>query len=134
MPRGARRKGQLLARGPNVYNDKTSFSVTVTATDPSGRNGSLTIQATPSGSADNPAIMGPECINYAENGAWPVARYDGQIGARELNAGFGWIVSLESRGGDGDYFEEEQSALSGIERPTWLVAAATIFPMTREED
>ncbi len=110
-------KGQLLARGPNVYNDKGSFSFTVTATDPSGRNGSLTLQATPGGSANNPVVMGPRYINYAENGTWPVAQYNGQIGARELNADVGWIVSVEPGGGDGDYFDINRDGVLTFKQP-----------------
>ena len=109
--------GQLIAKGPNIYNDKGSYTVTVTATDASGRNDSLSIKATPSGSANNPVVMGPDYITYAENGTWPVARYDGEIDGRELNADVGWIIGVEPGGGDGDYFDIDDNGVLTFTQP-----------------
>ena len=110
-------RGTLLTKGPLAYDDKSHYFITITATDPSGRNGSLTIRATPISSSLNPTVMGPDYIDYPENGTWPIAFYDGQIRGREFNQDVGWIISVEPGGGDGDYFDINDDGMLYFTQP-----------------
>ena len=109
-------KGILYANSSNGYGGKNSYSTTVTATDPSGRNGSVSIHATPSGSSNNPIVMGPDYITYPENGTWPIAKFDGRISGRNLNEDVGWIISVQPGGGDGDFFDIDDNGVLYFEQ------------------
>ncbi len=110
-------RGTLLTKGPLAYDAKSHYFITVTATDPSGRSGSVTIRATPSSSSLNPTVIGPDYIEYPENGTWPIAFYDGQIRGREFNEDVGWIISVEPGGGDGDYFDINDDGMLYFTQP-----------------
>lgn len=110
-------RGKLLVKGPLGYDSKNHYSITVTATDPSGRTGSLTIRATPTSSSLNPTVIGPDYIEYPENGTWPVAFYDGQIRGREFNQDVGWIIGIQPGGGDGDYFDINDDGMLYFKQP-----------------
>ena len=94
----------LLAKGPNGYEDKSDYSITITATDPSGRTGTVSLKVSRNGGRDNPVVMGPQSITYSENGTWQLATFDGKLYGRDLNEDIGWSISVQPGGGDGDFF------------------------------
>ena len=110
-------KGILYAKSTNGYGGKTSYSIIVTATDPSGRKGSVSIHATPSGSSNNPIVMGPDYIVYPENGTWPIAKFDGRISGHNLNEDLGWIIGVQPGGGDGDFFDIDDNGVLYFTQP-----------------
>ena len=89
----------LLAKGPNGYEAKESYLITITATDPSGRTGNITLKVSRSGGRDNPVVMGPQSITYSENGTWQLATFDGKLYGRDLNDDIGWNISVQPGGG-----------------------------------
>ena len=99
-------RGDLYTKTAHAFNNKNSYSITITATDPSGGSDSITITLTPSGGGANPVVKGPDHITYPENGTWPVATYLASINGRGgVGNDIGWIVSVEPGGGDGDFFD-----------------------------
>ena len=95
------------------------FEITLTATDPSGLSGSIDVALRPSGSAGSPTVRGPEEIRYPENGTWPLATYsatasnsDGDI--RDIS---GWIISVETGGGDGNFFDIDNNGVLTFTQP-----------------
>ena len=93
--------GYLLTMQPFMDVDNTPFTVTIKATDPSGASGSIKATITPSGSKKSPVVVGPDEIEYPENGTWRVAAYTAKDTRGSIE---GWIVTVEPGGGDGDYF------------------------------
>ena len=76
--------GQLQTKARLNYEDKKSYTVTVTATDPSNLSDTITVTITVSNVNEAPVVVGQD-IGYAENGEGPVATYaatdpeDGEI-------------------------------------------------------
>ena len=102
-------RGTLYTKTAHAFNGKSSYSITITATDPSGASDSITITLTPSGGGANPVVKGIDYITYPENGTWPLTTYSATIKAH-IDAGtsysyIGWIISVEPGGGDGDFFD-----------------------------
>ena len=103
-------RGTLFTTKAHAYDDPGAdgkFEITITATDPSGADDSITVAIEPSGGQGPPVVKGPERIVYPENGTWPLATYsatasnsDGDI--RDIH---GWIIAVQPGGGDGDFFD-----------------------------
>ena len=119
-------RGDLFTTEANVWGD-SAFTITITATDPSGGTGGtdeITVQLTPNGGKLNPAIEGPSRITYPENGTWPLATYiatrlrhtsDGE-GEGPIRT-TGWLISVEPGGGDGDFFRMNDDGLLTFIQP-----------------
>ena len=67
--------GQLMTLAALDYEAKTSYSVTVTASDSGGRSDSIDVTITVTGVDEAPVVTGDAAPNYAENGTVPVATY-----------------------------------------------------------
>ena len=108
---------ELFLSAPHVLETKSAFSITLTASDPSGRSDTITVQISPSGGTYNPVVMGPWDITYPENGTWALADFEGSIYGRELNADVGWIISVQPGGGDGDFFDIDDNGVLYFTQP-----------------
>ena len=110
--------GTLFTTKTHAFNDKISYSITITATDPSGEFDSIEITLTPSGGTHNPVVSGPEDIVYPENGTWQVAEYLATTADQEEGYTHGWLVSVNPGGGDGDFFRlDDDGRLTFIQPP-----------------
>ena len=116
-------RGDLFTTEANVWGD-SAFTITITATDPSGGKGYIKVKLTPSGGELNPAVEGPSRITYPENGTWPLATYiatrlrhtsDGE-GEGPIRT-TGWLISVEPGGGDGDFFRMNDDGLLTFIQP-----------------
>ena len=92
------------------------FEITITATDPSGRSGSIDVALKPSGSAGSPTVRGPEEIRYPENGTWPLATYSATASNPDRDI-HGWIISVEPGGGGGDFFDIDDDGVLTFTQP-----------------
>ena len=89
--------GDLYTTDAHAYNGPGLdgiFEITITATDPSGKSGSITAALKPSGSSKNPAVNGPSDITYPENGTWPLATY---TATKQGGPTRGWIIGVQPR-------------------------------------
>ena len=117
-------RGTLFTTKDHAFNDKSSYSITIKATDPSGGIDSISITLTPSGSGKAPVVKGPSTIRYPENGTWALATYSATIKAH-IDAGtsesyIGWIIGVEPGGGDGDFFDiDDDGNLTFIQPPDY---------------
>ena len=111
-------RGTLFTTEAHAFNDTRSYSITITATDPSGEFDSIEITLTPSGGTHNPVVSGPEDIVYPENGTWQVAEYLATTADQEEGYTHGWLVSVDPGGGDGDFFRlDDDGRLTFIQPP-----------------
>ena len=94
--------------------DKSSYSVTIKASDPSGESDTIKATIKPSGSKGPPVVEGPEDISYPENGTWQVATYTAE---NKHGPTGGWIVSVEPGGGDGDHFTINDEGVLTFDSP-----------------
>ena len=94
--------------------DKSAYTVTIKATDPSGDSGTIKATITPSGSKGPPVVEGPDEIRYPENGTWRVAAYTAENTRGPIT---GWIISVQPGGGDGDYFDIDDDGVLTFEDP-----------------
>ena len=67
--------GQLQTKAPLDYESKSSYTVTVTATDPSNAKDVITITITVTNVDETPVVTAGPSIKYAENGIGTVATY-----------------------------------------------------------
>ena len=67
--------GQLQTKAPLDYESKASYTVTVTATDPSNAKDVITITITVTNVDETPVVTVGPSIKYAENGIGTVATY-----------------------------------------------------------
>ena len=67
--------GQLMTLAALDYETKTSYSVTVAASDSGGLSDSIDVTITVTDVDEAPVITGDAALNYAENGTGPVATY-----------------------------------------------------------
>ena len=67
--------GQIQTKAGLDYETKDSYTVVVTATDPSGASDTLTVNITVTDANDKAVISGDKAISYAENGTDAVATY-----------------------------------------------------------
>ena len=108
---------ELLAKGLNGYETKETYLISITATDPSGRTGTLTLKVTRSGASDSPVVVGPTEMIYPENGTWQIADFDGKLPGRPLNQDVSWIIGVEPGGGDGDFFDIDDDGVLYFTQP-----------------
>ena len=59
--------GDLFTTGTHTYEGADPYSITITATDPSGDSASINASITPGGSKGAPVATGPREITYPEN-------------------------------------------------------------------
>ena len=67
--------GQLLTAAPLDYEQRTSYTVTVTAADPSGARATLRVTITVEGVDEPPELSGDTVVSIPENSGRPVATY-----------------------------------------------------------
>ena len=111
--------GDLYTTDAHAYDNPGTdgiFEITLTATDPSGRSGSIDVALRPSGSAGSPTVRGPEEIRYPENGTWPLATYSATASNPDRDI-HGWIISIETGGGDGDFFDIDNDGVLTFTQP-----------------
>ena len=110
--------GDLLPKGPHAYEAKSTYSITITATDRSGGTDTIELEVAPSGSSRNPTVEGPEEIRYPENGTWRLAQYTGSnFEDSQSKQTSGWIISVQPGGGDGDFFDIDDDGVLYFEQP-----------------
>ena len=112
--------GDLYTTDAHAYDNPGTdriFEITLTATDPSGLSGSIDVALRPSGSAGSPTVRGPEEIRYPENGTWPLATYSATASNPDRDI-HGWIISVETGGGDGDFFDIDNNGVLTFTQPT----------------
>ena len=73
--------GQLLTKAALDYEIKPSYTITVTAEDPSGTTDTITVTVN---LTDETKTTGPTAVPYPENGTHPVAIYQSEGGALSL--------------------------------------------------
>ena len=93
---------------------KAQYSVTLKAVDPSDASDTVTVVIRPSGSGNNPTVVGPDEIRYPENGTWRVATY---TASNVHHATTGWIVTVSPGGGDGDFFSIDDDGVLTFDEP-----------------
>ena len=108
----------MLPKGPHAYEAKSTYSITITATDRSGGTDTIELEVAPSGSSRNPTVEGPEEIRYPENGTWRLAQYTGSnFEDSQSKQTSGWIISVQPGGGDGDFFDIDDDGVLYFEQP-----------------
>ena len=70
-----RKTGQLKTKADLDYETKNTYTVVVTATDPSGASDTITVTINVTDENDGATITGSKSFNYAENGTEPVATF-----------------------------------------------------------
>ena len=113
--------GDLYTTDAHAYDNpgtdgKFEITITITATDPSGRSDSIDVALGPSGSAGSPTVRGPEEIRYPENGTWPLATYSATASNPDRDI-HGWIINVEPGGGDGDSFDIDDDGVLTFTQP-----------------
>ena len=106
--------GELYTKQKFQDVDKSSYSVTIKASDPSGESDTIKATITPAGSKGSPIVLGPDEISYPENGTWQVATYTAE---NKHGPTGGWIVSVEPGGGDGNYFTINDEGVLTFDSP-----------------
>ena len=71
----SRNNGQLMTKASLNYEARNSYSVVVTATDPSGATDSIQVTINVTNVHDPVHITGPRSVRYSENGTAPVAAF-----------------------------------------------------------
>ena len=111
--------GDLYTTDAHAYDNPGTdgkFEITIIATDPSGRSGSIDVALSPSGSAGSPTVRGPEEIRYPENGTWPLATYSATASNPDRDI-HGWMINVEPGGGDGDFFDIDDDGVLTFTQP-----------------
>ena len=67
--------GQLQTKAPLDYETKSSYTVTVIATDPSSGSDTITVTITVTDENEPPEVTGDATVDYTENGDGPVVTY-----------------------------------------------------------
>ena len=104
--------GQISTKVELDYETQDSYSVTLTATDPSGASDSITVNIAVTDNDDSAVIAGRKAIDYAENGTDPVETYT----ATDQD-GDDIVWGLE--GVDDDAFEIDGGVLTFKESPNF---------------
>ena len=70
-----RATGQLLTKAPLDHETKATYTVTVTAVDPSLMPAIISVTITVNDVDEPPVLSGPDVVDYPENGTDEVAQY-----------------------------------------------------------
>ena len=125
----------LFLSAPHVLETKSNFTISITASDPSGRSDTISVKITPSADTYNPVAHGPTEIIVPENGTWQLATYTAQIYERELNEDIDWLISVNPGGGEGDLFDiTDEGVLHFRQPPDWENPALKSPPTRDNED
>ena len=108
----SRNTGQLMTKASLNFEARNSYSVAVTATDPSGASDSIQVTVNVTNVHDPVFITGPTRISYAENGTDPVASYTAFDEA-------GHVIRWTLRGDDDDVFTIDDGVLNFREPPNY---------------
>ena len=106
--------GHVITKASMRDVEKTEYTVTVKARDPSGNSETIDVTITVTGSKESPAIVGPKEISYPENGTWQVATYTATIPRGPVS---GWIIAVNPGGGDGDFFDIDDNGVLTFDTP-----------------
>ena len=108
----SRNTGQLMTKASLNYEARNSYSVVVTATDPSGASDSILVTINVTNVHDPVHITGPRSVRYAENGTEPVASFTAFDEA-------GHVISWSLSGTDDDAFTIDGGVLAFREPPNY---------------
>ena len=109
----SRNTGQLMTKASLNYEARNSYSVVVTATDPSGASDSILVTINVTNVHDPVHITGPRSVRYAENGTEPVASFTAFDEA-------GHVISWSLSGtDDDDLFTIDDGVLAFRESPNY---------------
>ena len=117
-----RTSGQIRTKDALDHETKSSYTVTVTATDPAGLSDTATVTITVTDVDEDPVVSGDAAVDYAENGAGMVAAY---TAADPENGDIAWSLS----GDDADDFE-----ISGAGMLTFMSSPDYENPMDANTD
>ena len=108
----SRNTGQLMTKASLNYEARNSYSVVVTATDPSGASDSILVTINVTNVHDPVHITGPRSVRYPENGTEPVASYTAFDEA-------GHVIRWSLRGDDRDLFTIDDGMLAFSAPPNY---------------
>ena len=108
----SRNTGQLLTKGSLNFEARNSYSVVVTATDPSGASDSIAVTVNVTNVHDPVRITGVSSARYPENGTEPVASFTASDEGEHI---IRWSVS----GRDDDLFTIDDGVLAFREPPNY---------------
>ena len=106
--------GHVLTKVSLLDVDKSEYTVTVRAKDPSGISDTIAVTITVIGSRETPVVKGPKEIRYPENGSWQVGTYTATNPRGPVR---GWIVSVNPGGGDGNFFHIDDDGVLTFDSP-----------------
>ena len=101
----SRNTGQLMTKASLNFEARNSYSVVVTATDPSGASDSIQVTINVTNVHDPVHITGPRSVRYPENGTDPVASFTAFDEA-------GHVIKWSLRGDDRDRFTIDDGVLA----------------------
>ena len=108
----SRNDGQLMTKASLNFEARNSYSVVVTATDPSGASDSILVTINVTNVHDPVHITGPRSVRYPENGTDPVASYTAFDEA-------GHVIRWSVSGRDDDLFTIDDGVLYFREPPNY---------------
>ena len=108
----SRNTGQLMTKASLNYEARNSYSVVVTATDPSGASDSILVTINVTNVHDPVHITGPRSVRYPENSAEPVASFTAFDEA-------GHVIRWSLRGDDRDLFTIDDGVLAFSAPPNY---------------
>ena len=108
----SRNNGQLMTKASLNYEARNSYSVVVTATDPSGASDSIQVTINVTNVHDPVRITGVSSVRYPENGTGPVASFTAFDEA-------GHVIRWSVSGRDDDLFTIDDGVLAFREPPNY---------------
>ena len=108
----SRNDGQLMTKASLNYEARNSYSVVVTATDPSGASDSILVTINVTNVHDPVHITGVRSVRYPENGTEPVASFTAFDEA-------GHVIRWSVSGRDDDLFTIDDGVLAFREPPNY---------------
>ena len=108
----SRKTGQLMTQASLNFEARNSYSVVVTATDPSGASDSIQVTINVTNVHDPVHITGTSRVSYAEKGTEPLASYTAFDEA-------GHVIRWSVRGDDKDLFTIYDGVLAFKESPNY---------------
>ena len=125
----SRTTGQLMTKASLNFEARNSYTVVVTATDPSGAADSIQVTVNVTDVHDPVRITGVSSVRYAENGTAPVASYTAFDEGEHV---IRWSVS----GDDDDLFTIDDGVLAFRDPPNYedpqSAAAGNVYKVTVE--